>query len=117
MQRWVKFFKTETEKAWKESKESQDSFTDMLKYADCDCFPNVGILLAIGCISPIGSTEAERAARSVRWVKTPYRATMGDKCESDLNFLQLQGTKKVDPEEVLVLFRDCHKCRLYSMKR
>ena len=85
MQCCVKFFKTETEKAWKESKESQDSFIDMLKYADCDCFPNVGILLAIGCISPIGSTEAERAARSVRWVKTPYRATMGDKCESDLS--------------------------------
>ena len=62
MKRWVKFCKTETEKASKESKELQDSFIDMLKYADRDCFPNIRILLAIGCISPIGSTEAERAA-------------------------------------------------------
>ena len=62
MKRWVKFCKTKIEKASKESKESQDSFKDMLKYADRDCFPNIRILLAIGCISPIGSTEAERAA-------------------------------------------------------
>ena len=89
MKRWVKFCKTETEKASKESKESQDSFIDMLKYADRDCFPNIPIVLAIGRISPIGSTEAERAASGVRRLKTPYRATMGDKRESDLNFLQL----------------------------
>ena len=60
MQRWVKFFKTETGKAWIESKESHDSFIDMFKYADCDCFPNVGILLAIGCISPIGLRQREQ---------------------------------------------------------
>ena len=62
----------------------------MLKYADRDCFPNIRILLAIGCISPIGSTEAERAASGVRRLKTPYRVPMKDKRESDLNFLQLQ---------------------------
>ena len=62
----------------------------MLKYADRGCFPNIRILLAIGCISPIGSTEAERAASGVRRLKTPYHAPMKDKRESDLNFLQLQ---------------------------
>ena len=63
MKRWVKFCKTVTEKASKESKELQDSFIDMLKNADRDCFPNIRILLAIGCISPIGSTEAESSVR------------------------------------------------------
>ena len=62
----------------------------MLKYADRDCFPNIRILLAIGCISPIGSTEAERAASGVRRLKTSYRAPMKGKRESDLNFLHLQ---------------------------
>ena len=70
MKRWVKVCKTETEKASKESKESQDSFIDMLKYVNCDCFPNIYILLAIGCISPIGSTEAERAVSGIRRLKT-----------------------------------------------
>ena len=87
MQCWVKFCKTETEKASKESKKSQDSFIDILKYADRDCFLNIRIPLVIGCISPIGSTEAERAASGVRRLKTPYQSTMGDRHESDLNFL------------------------------
>ena len=109
MKRWVKFCKTETEKVSKESKELQDSLIDMLKYANRDCFPNIRILLAIGCISPIRSTEAERAASGVRRLKTPYRATMGYKRERDINFLQLQRIKKVDSEEVSVLFIDLHK--------
>ena len=63
-----------------------------------------------------GLTEAERAASDVKRLKTPYRATMGDKRESDLNFLQLQRIKKVNPEEVSVLFIDLHKRRLFSEK-
>ena len=94
MKLWVKFCKTETEKTSKESKESEDSFIYMLKYADRDCFPNILILLAIGCISPNGSNEAKRKAPGVRRLKTRYRATIGDKRESDLNFLQLQRIKK-----------------------
>ena len=71
----------------------------MLKNADRDCFPNIRILLAIGCISLIGSTEAERAASGARRLKTPYRATMGYKHESDLK-----------------LFLDLHKGRLFNEK-
>ena len=41
---------------------------------------------------------------------------MGDKPESDLNFLQLQHIKKVDPEKVSVFFIDLHKRRLFNEK-
>ena len=92
------------------------SFVKELKYADRDCFPNIRVLLAIGCISPIGSTEADRAASGVRRLKTLYRATMGDKRESDFSFLQLQHIKKVNPEEVSELFIDLHKRRLFNEK-
>ena len=88
----------------------------MLKYADRDCFPNIRILLAIGCISHIGLTEAESAASGVRRLKTLYRPTMGDKRESDLNFLQLQRIKKVNPEKVSLLLIDLHKRRLFNEK-
>ena len=88
----------------------------MLKYAYRDCFPNIRMLLAIECISPIESAKAERAASGVRRLKTSYRATIGDKRESDPNFLQLQRMKKVYPEEVSVLFIDLHKRRLFSEK-
>ena len=65
---------------------------------------------------PLDRLRAERAASGVRQLKTPYRATMGDKRESDLNFLQLQRMKKVDPEEVSILFIDLHKRRLFNEK-
>ena len=104
------------EKASKESKESQDSYIDILKYAERDCFPNRRKRLAIECISPIGLTEAERAVSGVRRLKTPYRARMGDKRESDLNFLLSQRIKKVDPEEVLVLLIDLDKRKLFNEK-
>ena len=41
---------------------------------------------------------------------------MGNKRGRDLNFLQLQRIKKVDPEEVSVLFIDLHKRRLFNEK-
>ena len=96
------------EKASKESKESQDSYIDILKYADRDCFPNRR--------KRLGLTEAERAVSGVRRLKTPYRARMGDKRESDLNFLLSQRIKKVDPEEVLVLLIDLDKRKLFNEK-
>ena len=88
----------------------------MLKYVNRDCFPNICILLAIGCISPIGLPEAKSAASGVRRLKTLYRPTMGDKRESDLNFLQLQRIKKVNPEKVSLLLIDLHKRRLFNEK-
>ena len=87
-----------------------------MKYVDRDCFLNIRLSLAIRSISAIGSTEAERAASGVRRLKTPYRAAMGDKRESDLNFLLLQCIKKVDPEEGPVLFIDLPKRRLFNEK-
>ena len=58
--------------------EPPDGLLDSLKLADKDLFPNIRRLLIIGCVSPIGSTEAERAASGIRRLKTPYRSTMSD---------------------------------------
>ena len=56
--------------------EPSDSLINALQMADPDSFPNVWTLLTIGCVSPTGSTEAERAALGIRRLKTPYRYTM-----------------------------------------
>ena len=61
-----------------------DGLLETISLADYDFFPNIKKLLVIGCISPIGSTEAERAASGVTRLKTPFRSTMGDQRESDL---------------------------------
>ena len=49
---------------------------ETISLADYDLFPNIKKLLVIGCISPIGSTEAETVARGVRRLKTPFHSTM-----------------------------------------
>ena len=59
-----------------------------MEVADIDCYPNIRQLLVIGCVSPIGSTEAERAASGIRRLKTPYRTAMSDEREGDLNLLK-----------------------------
>ena len=63
---------------------------EALNFADTDDFSNKRKLLILESTSPIGSTEAERAASGIRRLKTPYRSTMGDTRESDLNLLHLQ---------------------------
>ena len=58
--------------------EPPESFLETLKYAEPDFYPNIRQLLIIGCVSPISSTEAERAASGVRRLKTLYRSTIID---------------------------------------
>ena len=76
-------------------------------------FPNIRKLLAIGCISPIGSTETERAASGMRRLKTPYRSTMSDSREGDLNLMQLQKVTETDISKVAEIFVNLNSRRLF----
>ena len=66
--------------------EPEDGLLDCLKLTDRGTFPYIHLLLCVGCISPIGSSEAERVASGVRWIKTPYRSTMTDIRENNREF-------------------------------
>ena len=81
-----------------------DGIIVALNFADTDFFPNIHKLLILGATSPIGSTEAERAASGIRRLKTPYQTTMGDKRESDLNLLHLQRISNIDIQSVTKMF-------------
>ena len=72
--------------------------------------------MIIGYVSPINSTEAERAASGVRGLKTPYRSTMSDEREGDLNLIQLQRVTDVDENEVIKTFIQLHPRRLFTAK-
>lgn len=94
--------------------EQPDGLLDCLKLADEDCFPNIRKLLIIGCISPIGSTEAERAASGIRRLKTAYRSTMSDEREGNLNLIQLQRLVNIDVDKVAEIFLEKNKRRLFT---
>ena len=72
-----------------------------LEFADIDCCPNILQLSIIGCVSPIGSREAERLASGIRRLKTPYRNTMSDEREGELNWIKLQKLAEIDDNEVI----------------
>ncbi len=91
-----------------------DRFLDVLQFADEDCFPNIRNLLFIGCISPIGSCEAERSASGIRRLKTAYRSTMSSERESNLNLIQMQQVTMIDVDEVLNMFIDRNPRRLFQ---
>ena len=81
--------------------------------ADPDSFSNIRKLLTIGCVSPVSSTEAERAASGRRRLKTPYRSTMSDSREGDLNLIQLQKVTEIDVSKVAQIFVNLNRRRLF----
>ena len=81
-----------------------DDISEASNFAGTDFCPNIRKLLILGATSPIGSTEAERAASGIRRLKTPYQSAMGVKRESDLNLLHLQRISNIDIQSVAQMF-------------
>ena len=113
LKRWVKQWETEIEKRKKRKaevisrskhfrvdgkasysvKDPPDSFLEFLEFVNIDCYPNIGQLLILGCLSPIRSTEAERAASGICiWI----HSTMSCEREGDLYLIQLQKLAEID---------------------
>ena len=66
-------------------KEVPQNLVECLAKADEDLFPNIRQLLLVGCVSPVGSCEAERSFSVLRRVQTHLRATMSKGMISRLN--------------------------------
>ena len=82
--------------------------------ADPDSLPNIRTLLTVGCVSPIGSTEAERAVAGIWRLKTPYSSTMSDSREGDLNLIQLLKVTEIDISMVAQIFVNLNRRRLFT---
>ena len=95
-------------------KDPPDSFLESLQFADIDCYPKIRQLLIIGCVSPIGSTEAKREASGICRLKTPYRKTMSDEREGDSNLIQLQKLAEMEDNEVIDVFIQLHPRRIFT---
>ena len=61
-------------------------------------------MLALGATSPIGSSEAKRAALGIRKLKTPYESTMGDNRKSNLILMYLHQISNIDIKSVTQMF-------------
>ena len=87
---------------------------ETFKFANNDVYPCICILLRIGCVPGIGSSEVEHAASGIRHLKTPYCTTVSSWHESDLNLLQLKNVCEIDIDAVVERFVTMNSQRLYT---
>ena len=80
------------------------TFTGEILDGKLHYFRSVKKLLIIGCISPIGSTEAKRAASEIRRWKTLFHSTMGEQQESNLKLLLSQWVQDINIHDVVASF-------------
>ena len=91
-----------------------DGIIEALNFADTDFSPNICKLLILGATSPIGSTEAERAASGIKRLKSPYPRSVGDKRESHLNQLHPQQISNIDIQSVTQMFNRKYPQKIFK---
>ncbi|XP_071491986.1 52 kDa repressor of the inhibitor of the protein kinase-like [Diadema antillarum] len=86
-----------------------ENFVDCLRHADEDFFPNIRMLIILGCTSPVTSCEAERSLSALRRVKTYLRSiccTMGEERLAGLTLMAIhyQATLQLSSNKVVQRF-------------
>ena len=99
---------------WDMSSTKPDSFSECLKYADSDVYPNIRALLLIGATLPISSAEAERSFSTLRRVKTYLRSTMNEERLTGLCLLNIHRDVKIDIPSIIEEFSKARPRRLFQ---
>ena len=75
-----------------------DNLISSLPHADTDIFPNIRVLIEIGCIFPVSSVKAERSFSVLRRIKTHLRNSMK---EDRLASLTLMNINAINPDVIV----------------
>ena len=76
-----------------------DSLAKSIKVCDKQRFPNVFILIKIGCTLPVTSAECERSFSAMRRLRTWLRSSMNSERLSALAMMHINRSVEVDYEE------------------
>ena len=90
------------------SKEGQSSLAAAIKKCDEAKFPNLFILLKIGCTLPLTLAECERSFSAMRRLRTWLRASMTMERLSALAIMHIHRDRSVDYSEAVKLFMELH---------
>ena len=77
-----------------------DLLTQSLLSADPDSFPNIIIVLAIGCTLPATSAEAERSFSVLRLIKSHFSSWMADTRFCALTVMKIYYSKHIDSKNI-----------------
>ena len=87
---------------------------ECVKYADEDMYPNIQILLIIGCTLPVSSAEAERSFSGLRRIKSYLRNRMSDERLSGLALVHLRHDLDIDVDEICTILVTKNKRRMFQ---
>ena len=87
---------------------------ECVKYADEDMYPNIRVLLIIGCTLPVSSAEAEPSFSGLRRIKSYLRKRMSDERLSGLALTHLHHDLDIDVDEICTILITKHKRRLFQ---
>ncbi|XP_071499270.1 52 kDa repressor of the inhibitor of the protein kinase-like [Diadema antillarum] len=106
---WTRFFQN-MDKA-----QLPENLVDCLRHADEDFFPNIRMLIILGCTSPVTSCEAERSFLALTRVKTYLRSTIGEERLAGLTLMAIhyQATLQLSSNKVVPRFVQKHPRRLF----
>ena len=83
---------------WKQcdAQSQPHNLCDSLKKCDEDQFPNLFVLLKLGCTLPVTSCEAERSFSALRRTMTSLRSSMGENRLAGLTLMNIHRDVHVD---------------------
>ena len=90
------------------------NLVECLKFADEDQYPNIHIILKVGCTLPVGSAEAERSFSGLRRIKSYLRNRMTDERLAGLALMHLHHDIEIDVNEICKRYIAANKRRLFS---
>ena len=87
---------------------------ECVKHADEDMYPNIRVLLIIGCTLPVSSAKAERSFSGLRRIKSYLRNRMSDEQLSGLALVHLHHDLDFDVDKICTIFVTKHKRRMFQ---
>ena len=101
---------------WKQcdAQSQPHNLCDSLKKCDEDQFPNLFVLLKLGCTLPVTSCEAERSFSALRRTMTSLRSKMGENRLAGLTLMNIHRDVHVDQELIIKQFIQNNKRKMFK---
>ena len=99
---------------WKNANHLPTDLHSSLQLTGSDVFPNIIVLLIIGCTLPITSAEAERSFSGLRRIKYYLRSRMTEERLSGLALMHIHSEMDINVETIYDLFVTKHRRRMFQ---
>ena len=97
---------------WQSIDKKPDTIQRTLEEMNEHLYPNIATILRILLLIPVTSASVERSNSSLKFIKTPLRATMGEERLNALMLLFVHKDIHIDINKIIDLFANRHPRRM-----